>query len=243
MHKPQSQVIEFHRALGVTVGDTPAIRDAELRAKLIIEEAVETASAIVGHDRATDLVLKALSRPVKTPEPDLAEAVDGLCVGLVVTYGTAAAFGIDLEPFYDEVHRTNMAKAGGPVRADGKRLKPPGWQPPRIREMLADIPRLRQEKLDAARQLAERHFALEEGLVEVYCIDEGMLSDAPIKLLKVSNWSMATGEITPFRFSANFVIAEIAPHELEHFKSHPEKIPAGWSLDRAVKFTRRRRSK
>lgn len=47
--------------------------------------------------------------------------------------------GIDLYPFYEEVHRTNMAKLGGPKRADGKQLKPDGWQPPRIAEMLSQL--------------------------------------------------------------------------------------------------------
>ena len=43
--------------------------------------------------------------------------------------------GIDLRPFFLEVHRTNMHKLNGPVREDGKRLKPPGWKPPRIEAM------------------------------------------------------------------------------------------------------------
>jgi hypothetical protein len=29
-------------------------------------------------------------------------------------------------------HRTNMAKVGGPIVPNGKRLKPKGWQPPDI---------------------------------------------------------------------------------------------------------------
>lgn len=47
--------------------------------------------------------------------------------------------GLDLFPFYEEVHKTNMAKLGGPKREDGKQLKPPGWQPPRIAEILAEL--------------------------------------------------------------------------------------------------------
>lgn len=37
---------------------------------------------------------------------------------------------VDLEPFWLEVVRANMAKVGGPIREDGKRLKPAGWTPP-----------------------------------------------------------------------------------------------------------------
>jgi predicted HAD superfamily Cof-like phosphohydrolase len=48
--------------------------------------------------------------------------------------------GIDLGPFFAEIHRTNMEKAGGPVRpSDGKILKPPGWKPPDIVGMLAEL--------------------------------------------------------------------------------------------------------
>lgn len=140
MHKAQEQVEAFHRAIEQTVGVSPAIRDAELRASLVFEEAFETVAAIIGMKRAQEM-LRAKADEVRcvTAEPDLVEAVDGMCDTLVVVYGTAVAFGVDLEPFFDEVNRTNMAKVSGPVRADGKRLKPPGWKPPRIREMLEEI--------------------------------------------------------------------------------------------------------
>lgn len=45
------------------------------------------------------------------------------------------ALGVDLRPFFSEVHRTNMHKLTGPKREDGKQLKPPGWKPPRIKAM------------------------------------------------------------------------------------------------------------
>lgn len=50
----------------------------------------------------------------------------------------AIDLGIDIKPLFEEVHRTNMLKVGGPTRADGKILKPEGWQPPRIRELLIE---------------------------------------------------------------------------------------------------------
>ncbi len=114
----QSMVRDFNVKFGATVGDTPAIRDPELRAALIEEEAKETVDAI----RAGDLVA----------------AVDGLCDLIYVAVGAAVAFGVDLEPMFAEVHRTNMAKDGGATRADGKILKPHGWRPPRIAELLAE---------------------------------------------------------------------------------------------------------
>lgn len=41
-------------------------------------------------------------------------------------------FGIRGGPIARLVHESNMAKAGGPIREDGKRLKPEGWVPPDI---------------------------------------------------------------------------------------------------------------
>lgn len=118
-HSVQRDVEAFHRALDIPVGETPAIRRPELRAELIREEARETVEAI--------------------ERGDLVEAIDGLCDLLCVTYGAAAEFGIDLAPFWDEVHRTNMAKRGGDIRENGKRLKPEGWQPPNIAGLLAEL--------------------------------------------------------------------------------------------------------
>lgn len=119
MHSVQRDVSEFHRVVvGLDDPQTPAIRRPELRAELIREEAGETVDAI----EAADLI----------------GAIDGFCDLLCVIYGAAAEFGVDLEPFWDEVHRTNMAKAGGPVRADGKRLKPSGWTPPNLERVLLD---------------------------------------------------------------------------------------------------------
>lgn len=41
-----------------------------------------------------------------------------------VAFGTAHAYGINLDVALAEVHRANMQKANGPRRADGKALKP-----------------------------------------------------------------------------------------------------------------------
>lgn len=129
-HPVQKDVEEFHRmVVGVDDPDTPALRRTELRASLIAEEARETLEAITGryvtitiHDEATPL------------GPDLVQSIDGMCDMLGVIYGTASEFGVDLAPFWDEVHGTNMAKVQGVDR--GKAVKPPGWTPPDIAGIL-----------------------------------------------------------------------------------------------------------
>jgi predicted HAD superfamily Cof-like phosphohydrolase len=49
-----------------------------------------------------------------------------------VTYGTAVSYGIDMEPIFQEVHRSNLSKIGGYKRADGKWVKPPTYSPANI---------------------------------------------------------------------------------------------------------------
>ena len=142
MHKAQEQVEEFHRAMNQTIGTDPDIRDAKLRASLILEEALETVTAIVGSETALHMLKQVCDErdlDERHFEPDLVQAIDGLADILYVVYGSAVSFGIDLEPFFEEVHFSNLAKANGPVRADGKRLKPEGWRPPRIAEILTGV--------------------------------------------------------------------------------------------------------
>lgn len=119
MNKMQEQVREFNIAMNTQRGETPELRAQALHSKLIMEEASEAVAGILAGD--------------------LVKTIDVLCDVLYVVFGAADAFGIDIEPFFNEVHRTNMLKSTGPVREDGKRLKPEGWQPPRIAEMLASL--------------------------------------------------------------------------------------------------------
>ncbi len=120
MDDSQAMVREFHLAcgLGAPARTTLDQFPGALRVRLVEEEAAEFARAV----EAGDLVAM----------------VDALCDLLYVTYGAAVALGVDLEPHFAEVHRSNMAKRGGPVRGDGKQLKPGGWQPPRLAAILAE---------------------------------------------------------------------------------------------------------
>lgn len=143
MDKSQLQVREFHKAFDYpTSPAAPALRNPEQRANLIAEEAIETIIALVGSARAQTVVLgqliEALVNATRdgTTEPNLERAIDGLCDLKYVTDGTAEDIGIDLEPFSDEVHRSNMSKVGGTKRADGKLIKPPTYSEANITGVL-----------------------------------------------------------------------------------------------------------
>lgn len=114
----------------------PPLDLLRLRLRLILEETYETIEAAglyVDDDVEID----------EATAPDWPEVIDGICDLLYVTYGLAVTLGIDVQPFFDEVHRSNMAKLGPdgkPVlREDGKIQKPPGWTPPDIAGILERV--------------------------------------------------------------------------------------------------------
>lgn len=116
--RSQDLVREFHLACGLPIGDerAPHMINGKLRIKLLKEE------------------LREFCRAVR--KGDLVEAADALADMRYLIDGAAVEWGIDLEPVFDEVHRTNMLKTTGPKRRDGKQLKPEGWQPPDIEGVL-----------------------------------------------------------------------------------------------------------
>lgn len=118
------KVKEFCKVFGHTVNERPQWPDVDtvrLRISLIREESIET--------------IKALS------EEDIPEIAKELADLLYVTYGTAVAFGIDLDKVFNEVHKSNMSKVGEdgkPIfRADGKVLKGPNYKPANIERVLS----------------------------------------------------------------------------------------------------------
>lgn len=136
----QIAVVDFHRQAGLSVAQVPSLpsqEDAALRARLILEEAVEFANAVgltptVSEDGTITL----------TPngkDANLVDAIDALTDELYVTYGAGVTFGTYLKPIFFEVHRSNMTKLNGEVvrRADGKIEKPAeGYEPPQIQQIL-----------------------------------------------------------------------------------------------------------
>jgi predicted HAD superfamily Cof-like phosphohydrolase len=124
MTDEQRMVAEFHRAFDIAEATLPTIPDEairSLRVRLIQEE--------------FDELQEALSRG------DAVAVAKELADLLYVVYGTAVSCGIDMEPVFREVHRSNMSKVGGHKRADGKWVKPPTYSPARLEPILATLSR------------------------------------------------------------------------------------------------------
>ena len=129
MNQMQRQVLEFYRKFGHPVGPTPGFQRAEFRARLIIEEAVEAAVGMIGSVAVTDLLEKEILEfaKVSPKAPNFIEAIDGIGDSLYVQFGAAIEFGVNMEPIFDEIHRSQYGQGRWrDARKDGKTLKPPG---------------------------------------------------------------------------------------------------------------------
>lgn len=121
MIDPQAMVAEFHRKFDIPVGDRPAIPDEavrQLRVRLIQEEFEELQEAMVAKNL-----------------PAVAKELADL---LYVVYGTAVSYGLDMDPVFREVHRSNLSKVGGYKREDGKWVKPTTYSPADVGPLLAN---------------------------------------------------------------------------------------------------------
>ena len=115
----QAMVETFHRTFDIVVNSAPAVVDGrtrELRVKLIQEEFDELKEALASEDLAS-----------------IAKEMADL---LYVVYGTAVSYGIDMDPVFREVHRSNMSKVGGYKREDGKWVKPATYSPASIQPIV-----------------------------------------------------------------------------------------------------------
>lgn len=118
------KVEEFMRAFDQQIPSTPTIPDEKvqkLRYDLIDEELTELHCGM--------------------QNGDIIEIADALTDLLYVVYGAGLAYGIDLDKIFTEVHRSNMTKLGADGkpqrREDGKVIKGPSYEPPRIDLILA----------------------------------------------------------------------------------------------------------
>jgi len=112
----QAQVKDFMERVGQACPNKPGFPDINivtLREDLIDEEFDELVTAITSGD--------------------ITAVYDALIDLLYVTIGAANAFGLDLEPGWNEVVRSNLTKIpGGYMRNDGKWMKGPGFQTPKL---------------------------------------------------------------------------------------------------------------
>lgn len=120
MNSEQNLVREFHASFDLLISKRPSLPDSSviaLRMNLIREESDELSEAFkVGN--ITDIA------------KELADL-------LYVVYGAAVSCGIDIEPIFKEVHRSNMTKIGGHKREDGKWVKPPTYSSAQLAPIIA----------------------------------------------------------------------------------------------------------
>jgi predicted HAD superfamily Cof-like phosphohydrolase len=132
----EEQVIHhLHSSFGLPRSDRPTLATEKLRTlrvKLIMEEAKEFMEACGIEYIDTDGVgfYKQVHRP------NIIKIADALGDLLVVVYGAAATFGIEMADIFDEIHNSNMSKLdaeGKPIlREDGKFLKGPNYFAPDV---------------------------------------------------------------------------------------------------------------
>ncbi len=118
MKEAQGLVRAFHDHYLGDNQSTPALCDVsllDLRVRLVEEEAGELAEAV--RDR------------------DIVGIADALADLLYVIIGTACVLGIDLDPVFAEVHRSNMTKQA-PPGGRGKPIKGEGFQEPDLESVL-----------------------------------------------------------------------------------------------------------
>lgn len=154
----QEAVHEFMVKAGQATPTAPTLPDMDvryLRVKLIAQELRELANAYgvrLTMDTDAPEAEIHLETSQKQPVPeDLLDALDPVYDAtldiLVVTVGNAVATGLDLDPGFDDVHAANMRKFDGGYRAaDGKWMKPPNWQPPNLRAVIAQQIRAAREQ-------------------------------------------------------------------------------------------------
>jgi predicted HAD superfamily Cof-like phosphohydrolase len=114
--------VDFVTALNNLAGMLAEKTDEKsLRLRLILEELCEYVGAMARHD--------------------LVEQFDALLDLAYIIIGTADHQRFPFNAGWTEVHRSNMDKVCGPgrpmLRNDGKVMKPEGWVPPRLAEVLA----------------------------------------------------------------------------------------------------------
>ena len=133
MSSPFQDVLEFHKKFNLDIGniDRPvSLKTITLRENLLYEEYDETVESIEDFRWNTRRDFLEGLRAATAKE---------LCDLIYVAIGTAIELGIDLEPVWEVVHESNMAKEAGNTNEAGKLLKPEGWQYPDVKKVLRQV--------------------------------------------------------------------------------------------------------
>ena len=96
-------------------------------------------------------------------------------------------------------------------------------------------------KDDEARELAQKHYEIEDGITQILRITQSPEVEtsptAPIILLESNSNTVPSG-VTPIHFGADpasgihypTVIVEVTPEEFQRIQAHELELPAGWRL-------------
>jgi predicted HAD superfamily Cof-like phosphohydrolase len=148
MKKIIEDVKEFMEGVGQVCPKTPNHLDEEtarLRLRLIVEETEEMAIAL----GFTKVKLMPVIEDVdfNSAQQNLVQIADAAADIVYVTIGTTNAAGINMEPVWDEVQRSNLSKLidGFKRPSDGKWMKGPSYVPPDLESV---VNRLKTEPME-----------------------------------------------------------------------------------------------
>ena len=119
---PSIYLAELHQAFDLHRSSSPRLPSADIAAirQRLLDEEVRELGEAVRHE-------------------DLAAIAHELADVVYVAFGTALAYGIDLDAVLAEVHRANMSKLGPdgrPVLRDGKVQRGDRYRPPNVAALL-----------------------------------------------------------------------------------------------------------
>ena len=148
--KMQERVRYFMEQAGQTVNDKytePTEEQRKLAARLILEEAVETVTALgffpvtmkPGEQATVVPIRVGTERPRPIKPLDIVEVIDGLCDTEYVLKWTWNLLGLNDEKYLDEVCDNNDLKVVDPqFDEDGKLMKPANHPKPDIASLFAN---------------------------------------------------------------------------------------------------------
>lgn len=146
----QLDVEEMHHKMGKHtpyVPTPPSPEESVVRARLVMEEALELCDALGVTVQVADHTVYKLDKSLKglqlfadrtVNQSNLADIAKECADVIVVTTGTASVCGIKMKPVQEAVDANNLAKfgPGGYLDSNGKWQKPPGHKKPDIMSIL-----------------------------------------------------------------------------------------------------------